>query len=384
MTDTKQHTIFGGLIIVAVLFLSLGYIPFGQAADNGPYSIRDISVDETAATVPQAQEKAVSVGQRRAFNALMRRLVPSSYHDRLPQLDNESLTALVTSYQVGNERTSSQRYLADLSFEFDRNDIRNILRAKGLPFSEAVARPVLILPVFNDGEKRYLWEEPNPWRDVWVDIIDFGTRPQEPENVRDDWAQRLIQPLIVPAGGFSDIKAIDVEEAVAMDETAIAAIQKIYGTAGALVINAGFRNGPDGSLLLDITRQRSGQFSTAVIETYRGSDEPDQLMQSAIFDLIKKMQEDWKQQNVIDFSVENTLAVTTSISSLKDWLKLQEEVRGLPAVSGIKIKDLSVTEAFWHITFLGDLSHLQASLAQKKIQLVDNNGYWTLNPEPQN
>lgn len=369
---------------LSVLVVSFFMVGGAAAAEIDPYTIHDISVDEMAATVPQAQSLAVQTGQRRAFDTLLRRLVPVDHQLQLPTVDDETLTAMIASYQVANERTSAQRYLADLTFEFKRADVRSFLRTHGLPFSEAVGRPILILPVFREGNRSFLWEEPNPWRAGWVDVIDFGIRPTEPLALKDKWAQRLLQPIILPAGDFTDIKAITADEAIAMVDTSITAIQDIYGTAGAVMYQASFRTDAKGTLFLDISRQRSGQLSTTVIETYKGSDDPDLLMQSAIFDLVGKLQEEWKQANIIDFSVENTVAVSTKLSGLKEWLTIQEKVKSLPAVSAIRVKDLSVTEAFWHITFLGDIGQLTTSLAQRSLQLVDNDGYWTLNPVVRN
>jgi len=384
MTDTKQISTLPvfQLIYIAIISVFLG--GSALAAEMDPYTIQGISVDETAATVPQAQSLAVQSGQRRAFETLLKRLTPDFYHTQLPVIDDESLTEMIASYQVANERTSAQRYLADLTFEFKRPDVRSFLRMQGLPFSEAVGQPLLILPVFAEDQAQHLWEEPNPWMTAWVDAIDYGVRPMEPLELKDKWAQSLLQPVLMPAGDFADIKAITAEEALAMDLDAIEAIQDTYGTAGVIVLRASLRTATDGTLLLDISRQRSGQFRTSVIETYKGSDDADLLMQSAIFDLVGKMQEEWKQANILDFSTESTVAVTTPISGLKQWLAIQDTVKSLPSVSGTKVKDLSVGQAFWHITFLGDINQLAGSLAQKDLQLVEMEGYWTLNPVAQN
>jgi hypothetical protein len=122
-----------------------------------------------------------------------------------------------------------------------------------------------------------------------------------------------------------------------------------------------------------------GQTAPAAEQTYKGSEDEEGLMQSVVFDLLARIQEDWKRQNVLDFSVENTLAVTTRISSLPDWLALQDKVTKLAAVNNTKVKDLTVESAFWHITFVGGMDQLITALAQQDLALVDQGGYWTLN-----
>ncbi|WP_340151685.1 DUF2066 domain-containing protein [uncultured Sneathiella sp.] len=381
MTDTQPKPIFSRLFATLVLAIALaGTVAPAGAADNF-YVVRDISVDETASSAAAARTVAVRKGQERAVNALFRRLVPMPYHSSLPKLDESMITPLVASFQVANERTSAQRYLADLTFEFKRDDVRKLLRNNMLPFSESVADPILILPVYQEGERAYLWEFPNPWRTVWVDIVDYGLRPQEPDSLRDDWAQPMIQPVLVPAGDLTDIKAINVREALNLDPAALSAIQEIYGASAVEVVTARSRTDADGTLLLDVTRIRPDQETPPAVQTYKGSEDSEALMQSVIFDLLARMQEDWKRQNVLDFSVENTLAVTTDISSLADWLAIQEKVQGLSAVSKTEVKDLTVEKAFWYVTFVGNMDRLAAALAQQDLTLADQGGYWTLNPK---
>lgn len=380
MTDTQLNPIFSRLLAALVLVLTLTGTGSGAQAAENFYVVRDIAVDETATSASEARTIAVRKGQERAANALLRRLVPMPYHSSLPVLDDATITPLVASFQVANERTSAKRYLADLTFEFKRDDIRKLLRDNMLPFSESVANPILILPVYLQDDRAYLWNYPNPWRTVWVDIVDYGLRPQEPDSLRDDWAQPLVQPVLVPAGDLADIKAIDARQALNLDPAALSAIQERYGAASVQVITATPRTAADGTLLLDITRNGLGQDTPAAIQTYKGSEDSEALMQSVIFDILGRMQEDWKRQNVLDFSIENTLAVTTQISSLADWLALQEKVQGLSAVSKTEIKDITIKKAFWHVTFVGNMDQLTAALAQQGLVLADQGGYWTLDP----
>jgi hypothetical protein len=360
------------------IFCLVGGLSASHAADS-LYVVRDIAVDETASSAAAARTIAVRNGQKRAFDALLRRLVPAPYYSSLPQLEDAEITPLVASFQVSNERTSAKRYLADLTYEFKRADVRRLLRANMLPFSESIGKPILVLPVFLVEDQANLWDYPNPWRTVWVDIIDYGLRPQEPDSLRDDWAQPLIRPVVVPAGSLEDMKAIDADQAMSLEAAALEQLRKDYGAAEVEVISARLRTDADGTLLLDVTRNVMGQMEPAPLDTYKGSEDEEGLMQSVVFALLSQMQEEWKRKNVLDFSVENTLAVTTDISSLPDWLSLQKKVQGLSAVNGTKVRDLTVERAFWHITFVGSTDQLISALDQQDLALVDHGGYWTLN-----
>lgn len=379
MMDTQQLPIFSRVVAsVIMVFCLMGSVSVSHAADNF-YVVRDIAVDESASSAAAARTIAVQNGQKRALDTLLRRLVPEPYYASLPVLDEAAITPMVASFQVSNERTSAKRYLADLTYEFKRDDIRRLLRANMLPFSESIGKPVVVLPVFLVDDRANLWDYPNPWRTVWVDIIDYGLRPQEPDSLRDAWAQPLLRPVIVPAGNVEDMKTITARQALAMDTAALEKLRKDHGAAEVQVISARLRTDADGTLLLDVTRNVVGQTAPAAEQTYKGSEDEEGLMQSVVFDLLARIQEDWKRQNVLDFSVENTLAVTTRISSLPDWLALQDKVTKLAAVNNTKVKDLTVESAFWHITFVGGMDQLITALAQQDLALVDQGGYWTLN-----
>jgi hypothetical protein len=381
MTDTQPTPIFSRLLAVVIAVSCLaGTLSVSHAADSF-YVVRDIAVDETASSATAARTIAVRNGQKRAFDALLRRLVPEPYYNSLPQLNDAAITPMVASFQVSNERTSAKRYLADLTYEFKRDDIRSLLRANMLPFSESFGKPILVLPVFIAEDRAYLWDYPNPWRTVWIDIIDYGLRPQKPDSLRDDWAQAFLRPVVIPAGSLEDMKAINANQAMEMDAAALEQLRKDYGAAEVEIISASQRTDADGTLLLDVTRNVLGQTEPAAVQTYKGSEDQEELMQSVIFDLLGRMQEEWKQKNVLDFSVENTLAVTTTISSLPDWLALQDKVQGLSAVNGTKVKDITVERVFWYITFVGSTDRLIAALDQRDLALTDRGGYWTLDQE---
>ena len=117
------------------------------------------------------------------------------------------------------------------------------------------------------------------------------------------------------------------------------------------------------------------------MRVFRGTEDHEMLMQSVVFNLLGELQEEWKSRNVLDFGTETTLAVTTKIRDLPGWLTLQRQVESLSNVSGVKVRDLSVEEAFWNITYIGSMDQLVAALDRRNLALVEHMGYWTLDPK---
>ncbi len=314
-------------------------------------TLRGISVDVTAQSASDARVIAVAEGQQRAFKALLRKMTPSSYHNELPELTDSELTPMVIGFQVAGEKTSTQRYIADLTFEFRRNMVVPILDARDIPYSETTSKPLLVLPVFDNAGTKNLWNEPNPWRDAWIGVFERNEGPTGNRKRSDDWAQIKILPIIVPSGTLDDFKTVSVEDAINLNETALQEISDIYGAGAVLVAYASLQS-QGGVRRLDISYQRSDLYSTSVVENFTGGDTDLDIFRAAIFDVVENLQENWKDQNILDRSVINRLAVSSKISSLQEWIKIQQKTRTIPAIQNIKVREVSVDQAFWELSFM--------------------------------
>ena len=103
------------------------------------FTVRNVAVDVTARTAAAARERALKDGQTRALLRLLERLVSRSALDRLPTIDQATANFLVRDFEIANEKTSSVRYLATLTYRFKRSEVRALLRREDIPFAETVS-----------------------------------------------------------------------------------------------------------------------------------------------------------------------------------------------------------------------------------------------------
>ena len=93
------------------LLALLGLLACGGTAvaqsDSDIFTVRDVAVDETAATAAEARQIALAAGQRRAFRRLIDRLVPLDQQELVPSPDANVLQYYVRDFSVANERTSA-------------------------------------------------------------------------------------------------------------------------------------------------------------------------------------------------------------------------------------------------------------------------------------
>ncbi|HMA13143.1 MAG: DUF2066 domain-containing protein [Bacteroidota bacterium] len=368
--------------ILVVLGLAVGALAAGLAAagparaqDAGDvFTVRDVAVDETAATAGEARQAALAVGQRRAYRRLIQRLVPESRQEQVPQVDAATLQNYVRDFSVDNERTSSVRYLADLTIRFSPEDIRSLLRGAGVPFAETRGKPVLVLPVYSDGGEPTLWLDTNPWRAVWAQ------RPGDDGLV----------PLTVPLGDLDDLALVDASRALAGDAEALAAIAGRYGAEDVMVALATLSGDPEmgsGVLQVETRRFAGGQAADSRRDRLvQVTGEPlEGFLERAAARIDAAVQEAWKEQFLLQFGNQRTIPVIVPLDGLDDWLTVRRRLEGVPAIQQATLATLSPREAQLELTFFGDEQRLSRALAQRDLFLAlrpDSNWELTRSDKP--
>jgi len=339
------------------------------------YTVRDVAVDETAATAADARQTALAEGQRRAFRRLMGRLVPEDQQPLVPAVDANLLQYYVLDFSVNNERTSAVRYLADLTFRFNPEEVRKLLRGAGVTFAETRSKPIVVLPVFSGPvTEPTLWFGENPWRDIWA------LRPGDEGLV----------PLTVPLGDLDDLAAIDAPRALAGDPEALRAIAGRYGAEDVVVAEATLSGDPeDGSGMLQVVTRRYNDGragGTSRDKLVQVTGEPyDALLRRAADRIGTAVQETWKQQYLLQFGNQRSLLAFIPLGSLDDWLTVRRRLEGVAAIQQTGLVAMSRQEAQLEITFVGDEQRLTRALAQRDLFLAlraDSNWELTLADKP--
>lgn len=356
------------VLVLALMtaFCALVLAAAARADIERTFTIDGVGVDVTARTADRARSMAIAEGQREALTRLFDRLTLRDDAARLPVLDNPSVTNLVTALEFSNEKTSSKRYISDLTVHFSPERVRNLLRVTGIPFSETAAKPVLVLPVYEVGGLAVLWNDPNPWRDAWRR---FGERGG-------------LLPLIVPDGDLSDAALFSARDALNPDRRRLAAISDKYGVSEVLIARAtqGYKSSGRAPVL-KVLLQRIGNAGEVVEEwSFEGESADDrvELLQSAADSLAYSLEEEWKLQTLIEFGAEITLEATVPLGGLADWLEIQARLGQIASIRRIELMSISVLEAQVVLHFLGNPDQLILALAQSDVDLVSYEGAYSI------
>ena len=251
-----------------------------------------VKVDATADSAAAAREMARIDGQRRALAAVIERLSGSSESANPPKLDDKTITDMVASFEVANERMSAVRYVADYTFHFRPSKVRRLARVAEAPPAEGAAkgtgeggtkpvvertnRPLVVLPVYRDGKTLVLWDDPNEWRVAW------SQRPAEGGSSR----------LVLPLGDAGDLAAIDAETAESGKPDALSAIvQRNRGSEAVVALAAARRQGGKlAGLDVSIKRYRAGRLvdtQGSSFEANPGESEADLLKRAVECDRLR-------------------------------------------------------------------------------------------------
>ncbi len=74
----------------------------------------------------------------------------------------------VSGYSIENEKYKKDNYSALITVNFEKNKLENFLTNKGIEFYSKKGPRTLIIPIINYKERLILWDDPNPWFDVWL------------------------------------------------------------------------------------------------------------------------------------------------------------------------------------------------------------------------
>lgn len=339
-----------------------------QPAAAAVYTVPGIAVEATAETTDLARDSAFADGQRQAAAALFQRLGVGPTQVDPATLSDADLAGLVQGFQIDNERTSPGRYVAELTFRFRPEAVRAMLNSRGVAFNEATpaaVQPVVLLPVYRDGEGARLWGGANAWHAAWLE----NSSAAEAVSV------------IVPFGDLRDVGAINAEQAVAGDPQALQAINELYQADEAVVVVA-----EPHSWTLSVTLSRYGadMLPRTTVFSVPGDPSDPTVLRQAIEQTVARLLQDRGAASPAVASAappvpggamppgvsgSSTLTLRVPLASRDDWFRTQQSLSRVTLVSGVRLLSLSVREVLVEVDYAGSQDQLRSALAGQGLVL---------------
>ena len=339
------------LLLYAVLFLAGLALALPAQAQDTTYTVAGIHVDASGPSSTEALNAAIAQGRFKAFQTLYRRLTRQADWPRQPQLDVGGLLKLSRGYTIANERRSTTRYVADVTYLFNPEAVVRLLRASNIAYSQGAAKRILVIPM-----------SPNvshgPWSQALMSpAFQSSVVPFTVSAAEDDAA---LTALNFDTATWNDVAAVAARNRV----TEVGLVQAVYAN-GKMTVNIrrlGVGETPaKSSVEVPVLQTVSTTYPVAAQAAVRG-----------IEDL-------WKTRSAIDFSQRGRLTADVRITSLQQWGEIQSQLASVSNVTGVTVLAMDMSYARIQLGYQGGADQLREALSGAGLALTSRGGgQWIL------
>lgn len=342
------------LLLTLCLAFAAATISQPMAAGD-PFTVGGIKVDATAQSAIEAQTKAINGGRAKAWQTLYRRLTKQQDWNKQPALDDATLQRLVRSYQARDQRSSTTRFVANMTYVFNANAVRRILQQTNVAYSDVTAQPILVIPLAPG------WSAQTPWTRAW----------------KDPRFARGAVPLVIPLADSIDMPALTslrFDSAAWQDVEPIAS--RVHATEAYLILVIPQRT----QMLVKIRRLApSGEVSIPDLTVpVPPKTPPDKSFGDVADAAASAIMESWKSRSAIDFAKHGKLLASMHVNSLEEWAQIQQKVEAVSTVSDVNLVAIDIGEVRVAITYAGTTDQLNEQLARTGLALSNVNNEWRL------
>ena len=336
--------------------LSMVLLPSSEAfAEEELYIVRNVKLDNQASNAVEARDIAIEQGQVRAFNKLAERLLLESDGSVLMEdVSAESIAALISDFEIQNERFSDKRYSANMTVRFKADEVKSFLEGEDKGnLVELKSDPVLVLPFIKDvsGNITYLWSRENLWLKIWQKMPD---------------STQLV-PVILPDGDIGDAALANEQLILAGDISEVSLMKKQYQSERVVI--------PVGEITKDGLTVKIYEYigsnlteTKEIIKPLEG-DDPAYKWTVAIQSVQKYLNDEWKKQLRYSskVSLKQHAILNVRFSSARDWIKLKRLIENNPHTGDIQMRALKRDYAELETILTGDILAIQNSFAMENL-----------------
>jgi hypothetical protein len=313
-----------------------------------------VHVDANGASSTEALNAAITQGRTRAFQTLYRRLTRQADWSRQPPLDAAGLVRISRGYNIANERRSTTRYVADVTYMFNPDAVGRTLRAAQIAFSQTQAKRILVIPM-------------------------------SPAVAHGAWAQGLAAPAfresavpftLLAAEDDAVLSGLNFDAATWNEVAAVAAKNHVTEVGLVQVVSA------NGKLTVNIRRLGLGEQPAKTSVDVPMLQTATATYPAAAQTAVRTIEEMWKTRSAIDFSQRGRLTADVKIDNLEQWGEIQSTLGSVSNVTGFTVTAMSMGYARINLNYLGGIDQTREALAGAGLSLTNHGGQWALARNP--
>jgi hypothetical protein len=357
------------LLLVASVFVPIASFGQGQA-----YTVEKLEISLPDGAAGKRREQALERAVTEGFSRLLKKLTPPEVWPRHAWLMStlSPQTALDKVSIVGE--SLSPTYVLTVDVSYKRDLVRELLTSHSIPFSEVQATTVLIIPVYEVGRVRVLWEENNPWR----------------QALRQGLLREGVLAFTLPAGDMAEMGRLTANMAVLGAQDILLDMAKTYGAQSVIVARAQPQaGGLRGRLVVRAqwyTLGEGQEFAPVNLHLplSRGEDVAPALVDAAA-ELYHALETAWKQAGLVASDKPRRAFIRFAGETPAARVAFERRLQALVSVQRVSAKLISKNENVYQVDFFGEIENLRQQLQPAGYRLGREGGMWrvrVITPEP--
>lgn len=325
-------------LVLAAMLLSLVGAGHVYADTKDVYTIRGISVDESAGSVIEAREKAMAAARIAAARQLINKITLAS--DRAAaggiSVDGSLAARFTAAVDVEEETAGAGRYRGKLAVVLNPQTVRAHLDSLKVPYLDAQAPLALIVPVTTSS-----------LQSAWTTA--FGDRNRG----------ALVPTVTATYGGYT---AFSTWSDISAEATPLNARRGILAEL----------QGRDGAWRVVVST-----VTPAGTEAV-GATPPAATLEAAADAVATLMDESWKQASIVRDGSRTEVSAAVLFTSLVEWNTLRSALARSPLVADFRTMAVAREGALVTFSYAGDENRLRNDLIQRGVTLARDQDELTL------
>ncbi len=377
-------------MLLAAFFMVVS--PLSYAETNPAYTVEGVEVDVTAENAVKAREKAVDEAQVKAYKMLAERFLGAQAMQTFVVPDPITVSTLVQDFEVTKEQLSSKRYKGTYTVRFRPNAMKTSMATKGISYSDAPKKPVLVLPFYQVGGQTVLWSDANPWMTAWRSFSSTTN-------------------AVIPIGDANDIAQVSDADGLQYDPVEVQELASRYGADDvAIVLASPEPTGAQGRLVVNVYSNNfeGPVFVRKLVVDQKPGEDQNTLFQRTAGQVRAFLTDSWKANAAYNPATAQQAPATTTVTtvygrqppqmpvtqqpapvpytrtalgpsknyaararfaSVQDWVRMKNTLDRVYGMQAVMIKSLTSREALLDIRYAGDLPSLQLALQNAGVML---------------
>tara|TARA_E500000178_G_scaffold212544_1_gene209769 strand:- start:284 stop:1372 length:1089 start_codon:yes stop_codon:yes gene_type:complete len=207
----KLKNIFLALFFSLLLNTSLSS---NQAVVNNIY----IELDLKENTDHRA--KAVESSYKIALSRYLKWITLQDSYEISNLVNSLEVKDYISGYSIENEKYKKEVYSALITVNFEKKKLEQLLKNESIEFFSKKGPKTLIIPIINFQKRLVLWDDPNPWFDIWL------RRPLDSN----------LNLFTLPTGEADDLITLSAEDAIGLKYFKIKKLARKYAATQAYIL----------------------------------------------------------------------------------------------------------------------------------------------------